>query len=177
LDRDTSGVLILAKDSKSLKRMQRQFKRREVRKTYLALVDGKMRYKNGVFDAPIIRHPKRRKLYTVSKQEDTTGAREAVTEYSLIYEFADFSYVRLHPVTGRTHQIRVHLRHNGTPVLGDPLYGDASTMDRLALHAASVEFTHPESGNRILVTSPLPTDMRNHMRGKFPARSVEPPPR
>ena len=122
LDKDTSGVLILAKSEEALERMQELFQEREMQKTYLALVKGHMRFRNGTIDLPLARSLKNRARFEVVG-EDREDRREAVTDFSVIREFEKFTYVRLMPQTGRTHQLRVHLAHFGNPVLGDILYG------------------------------------------------------
>jgi 23S rRNA pseudouridine1911/1915/1917 synthase len=169
LDRDTSGILILAKDEMTLARMQKKFKKRQIRKSYLALISGKMRYKNGVIDAPISRHQRERKKFAVSPREQDLNqqAREAVTSFSVLLEFDDSSLIRLNPLTGRTHQIRVHLSHFGNPILGDILYGRKQNFERLALHASSIGFTHPASGRPITVNSSLPPVFRQYIRAKL----------
>ena len=170
LDKDTSGVLILAKSEEALERMQELFQEREMQKTYLALVKGQLRFCNGTIDLPLGRSMKHRARFEVVG-EDRADRREAVTDFSLIRAFEKFSYVRLMPHTGRTHQLRVHLAHFGNPVLGDILYGNRKQLElpRLALHAYSIEFTHPFTGNGIRVTSPLPTDLRRYLTENFVA--------
>jgi 23S rRNA pseudouridine1911/1915/1917 synthase len=168
LDKDTSGVLLLAKDFITMKRLQKQFKRREVKKTYLALVHGRMRYRNGTIDAPIGRSHRHRTRYKVievgSSNAESIKAREAITEFSVIRQYQDFSLVKLFPLTGRTHQVRVHLSSYGNPILGDPVYGKGHTFERLALHAYSLEFTHPVTGNLIYSYSVFPGVFRNFLR-------------
>lgn len=164
LDKDTSGVLILAKSDEAVRRMQELFQRREMRKTYLALVKGSLRFRNGTIDRPLARSLRNRARFEVAGEE-REDRREAVTDFTLIREFAGFSFVKLMPRTGRTHQLRVHLAHFGNPVLGDVLYNKSRGKDfpRLALHALRIEFEHPFSGERIQVTAPLPVDLRKYM--------------
>jgi 23S rRNA pseudouridine1911/1915/1917 synthase len=170
LDKDTSGVLILAKTEEALEKMQELFQEREMRKTYLALVAGAMRFRNGTIDLPLARSLKQRARFEVVG-EDREDRREAVTDFSVVREFEKFTYVRLMPKTGRTHQLRVHLAHFGNPVLGDILYGGRQAKDfpRLALHAYSIEFTHPFTGSGIRVTSPLPVDLRSFIAEQYVA--------
>ncbi|NIM15382.1 MAG: RluA family pseudouridine synthase [Candidatus Aminicenantes bacterium] len=165
LDKDTSGVLILAKDTNTMKRLQKQFKRREIKKTYLALVSGGMRYRNGVIDAPIGRSLRDRTRFKVVDNEQ---GREAITEFSVIryYPDRDFSFVKLFPHTGRTHQLRVHLSYYGNPILGDRVYGKHHTFKRLALHAYSLEFRHPITANIIQSYSVLPEIFRRYLGKK-----------
>ncbi|MCP4215054.1 MAG: RluA family pseudouridine synthase [bacterium] len=166
LDKDTSGVMILAKDIRSQRRLQKQFKRREVSKTYLALASGRMRYRNGTIDEPLIRSPNNRTRFVTTNWDNEAAehAREAVTDYSVIKEYDGFSYVKLMPRTGRTHQLRVHLSHMGAPILGDRVYGKVETFERLALHAYSIEFVHPITDQIIKAYSPFPTVFRNVLK-------------
>jgi 23S rRNA pseudouridine1911/1915/1917 synthase len=164
LDKGTSGVLILAKDGTTMKKLQKQFKRREVKKTYLALVSGRMRQRSGTMDAPIKRsHRDWRKFIAVPDRE-SEKVREAITDYFVIREFPGFSFVRLSPHSGRTHQLRVHLTAQGCPVLGDTLYGRRENFERLALHAYSIEFRHPLTGNLITADSLLPRIFRDFLK-------------
>lgn len=182
LDKDTSGVLVLAKDLITMKRIQKQFKRREVHKVYYALTAGELRYRNGTIDAPIARSLRHRTRFIAMEQGDAgyDNAREAVTEFSVIryYPVGNFSLVKLFPHTGRTHQLRVHLTHYGNPILGDPLYGKnkriqkskgknpVAQFGRLGLHAYSIEFMHPHTGNIIQSFSELPPVFRDFLRLK-----------
>lgn len=174
LDKDTSGVLILAKSEEAVRRMQELFQEREMRKTYLALVAGGMRFRNGTIDRPLARSLRHRARFEVVG-EDREDRREAVTDFSVIREFGKFSFVKLMPRTGRTHQLRVHLAHFGNPVLGDILYSKSRGRDfpRLALHAFRIEFDHPFTHEPVQVTSPLPRDLRRYMVENFvtPTRS------
>ena len=169
LDKDTSGILLLAKDENTMLKMQKRFKQRKVEKTYLALVSGRMRYRNGTIDAPIARSLRNRTKFEVPRDDPGGHARDARTDFSVVYEFPEFSLVRLHPHTGRTHQLRVHLAYFGNPVLGDRLYGKESGKKffRLALHACSLSFAHPGSGNWISVRCPMPEPLRRFMAEQF----------
>jgi 23S rRNA pseudouridine1911/1915/1917 synthase len=168
LDKDTSGVLILAKSDEAVRRMQALFQEREMEKTYLALVTGSMRFRNGTIDQPLARSQKNRARFEVPREE-RHDQREAITDFSVIREFEKFTFVKLMPRTGRTHQLRVHLAHFGNPVLGDVLYNKSRGRDfpRLALHALRIEFDHPFTGERVQVTSPLPMDLRRYMMENF----------
>lgn len=168
LDKDTSGILILAKTEEAQQKMQELFQEREMQKTYLALVKGQMRFRNGTIDLPIARSLKNRARFEVPK-EDRHDQREAITNFSVIRAFAKFTYVRLMPHTGRTHQLRVHLAHFGNPVLGDPLYGSRTQpgFPRLALHAYQIEFIHPFTMNHITICCPLPVDLRRFIAEQF----------
>ncbi len=163
LDKDTSGILLLAKDEQSMVRLQKQFKKRRIQKTYLALVSGRMRFRHGLIDLPISRSQRQRTRFQALRQgEERPDAREALTEYDVIREFPGFSLVRLLPRTGRTHQLRVHLAATGNPVLGDQLYGGRRQKEfpRLALHAYSLSFVHPHTGQTVCAFSPLPAELR-----------------
>ena len=173
LDKDTSGVLLLAKSEAAQNFLRRQFARRRVRKTYLALVDGQLQRRHGEFRGALARSLRRRTRFVVVEPEPETApaqkgppARPALTAYDVIREYAAFSYIRLFPLTGRTHQLRVHLAHAGHPVLGDVLYGHPRALPfaRLALHAAALEFVHPASRWQVQAEAPLPPSMRDFLR-------------
>jgi 23S rRNA pseudouridine1911/1915/1917 synthase len=159
LDKDTSGVLVVAKDATALAELARQFRKREVEKQYLAVVWGRMRQPRGVVDSPIGRSPKDRKRMTVRR-----GGRAAVTEYEVITAGKTMTYVRLFPRTGRTHQLRVHLSALGHPIVGDAVYGGArrrsgnAIIARQALHAERLVFTHPATGERLRFRARQPDD-------------------
>jgi 23S rRNA pseudouridine1911/1915/1917 synthase len=171
LDKDTSGVLLLAKDIITMKRLQKQFKRREVKKNYLALVHGEIRYRNGTINAAITRDPRHRTRFKAvpggESTKERSKLREAATEYSVIRQYPDFAFIKVSPLTGRTHQIRVHLSYYGNPILGDPIYGKKEKkriIDRLGLHAYSLEFKHPITGNMIYSYSLFPKKLSNFLR-------------
>ena len=155
LDKDTSGLLVVAKTESARLDLQRQFKARETKKEYLALVKG-IPPDRGVIEEPIGRHPVHRKKMTVRRD-----GRPALSRYEVVERFARAALVRVQIETGRTHQIRVHMAHIGHPVLGDPLYGGARGTDapRQMLHAAALSFSHPHSGERLSFSAPLPDDM------------------
>jgi 23S rRNA pseudouridine1911/1915/1917 synthase len=172
LDKDTSGILILAKTEEAQARMQELFQQREMQKTYLALVRGQMRFRNGTIDLPLARSLKNRARFEVPRDE-RPDQREAITEFAVIRAFETFTYVRLTPHTGRTHQLRVHLAHFGNPVLGDILYGNRKDpgFPRLALHASAIEFVHPFTMNPVMVRCPLPADLRRFLAEQFAAEN------
>ena len=159
LDKDTSGVLLAAKESLTQQRLVDQFANREIKKEYLAVCVGNPG--SGEIDAPIGRHPKRRKEMTI--RED--GGRNAVTRFETVEVRGQTSLVRLFPVTGRTHQIRVHMKHRGTPILGDSVYGNhyqnqKHGAKRQLLHAARLELTHPITGELLVFEAPTPEEMK-----------------
>jgi 23S rRNA pseudouridine1911/1915/1917 synthase len=159
LDKDTSGVLLIAKNAGTLERLSQQFRGREVRKEYLALVRGRLRQRSGTFSGAIARHAVHRQRMALR-----THGRYAVTHYRVVEELESASVVRCFPETGRTHQIRVHLSGAGHPILGDRQYGAersaTSVIQRQALHAAAITFHHPSTHVVTCVTAPLPDDLR-----------------
>lgn len=155
LDRDTSGVLVVARTRKALESLQGQFKRRTVEKVYVALVKGLLSPPAGVIDAPIGRDPARRK-----RMAAVPDGRPAQTIYRLLAASGNYSLVEVKPQTGRTHQIRVHLAAVGHPVAGDAVYGRKDRLiPRPALHSWQLSVDHPESGEKIRFGAPLPPDM------------------
>ena len=158
LDKDTSGLMVVAKNDRAQRSLQRQLKEREVRKTYLALVKGVPAPREGTIEAPIGRHPKNRKKMAV-----VADGREATTRYRVREEIAggQYSLLEVEPVTGRTHQIRVHLAAVGHPVVGDATYGRPSAaVGRQFLHAHKLAFAMPLGGRAVEFESPLPADLR-----------------
>ncbi len=159
LDGDTSGIVLTANDRISAGRLFVGMKNGEIKKTYIAVVCGVPEPMRGVIDAPIARADEGILMRTVSAQ-----GREAKTEYNTVAVSGDgrYSLVVLRPLTGRTHQIRVHMSHIGCPLVGDFLYGERSDLiDRHALHAARMTFAHPADGRQITVSAPLPDDLLN----------------
>ena len=159
LDRDTSGLLVVARSEQAHRRLQAALKRRLIEREYLALVRGQPPARSGTIEAPIGRDPRVRTRMTVGGAQ----SREARTHFTLERALADTSLLRLRLDTGRTHQIRVHLRAIGHPVCGDPEYGTAGMLGltRQFLHAARLAFDHPFTGERVDVLSPLPADLRD----------------
>ncbi|MBI3486353.1 RluA family pseudouridine synthase [Candidatus Daviesbacteria bacterium] len=189
LDKDTSGVILVAKTTEALENLQHQFQTREVKKEYLTLVHGFLQ-SAGQIIAPIGRNPKNREKFTV-----LVGGKEAQTTYQTLKHlempedvldelFADFSkiqmrklanlnyskfsLVRVLPLTGRTHQIRVHLKHIGFAIVGDEKYGgrkivrlDHRFCQRQFLHASKISFKHPKTNEQLVFESPIPDDLKN----------------
>ena len=157
LDRDTSGLLLVARDGRTHARLQAQLRRRRIGRTYVALVRGRPRSRRGRIEAPIgrdRRDPTRMSL-------DTDAGRDAFTEFELVEALPGRSLLRVTLETGRTHQIRVHLAAIGTPVVGDPVYGHGPELglERQFLHAAELRLVHPETGDPLEVHSDLPPDL------------------
>jgi 23S rRNA pseudouridine1911/1915/1917 synthase len=156
LDKDTSGLLMVAKTPQAYRALQSQVAARTVSRTYIALVDGVLGRDEGTIDAPIGRHPHHRTRMAVIPR-----GRPAVTRYRVRERFAHHTLVEVQLVTGRTHQIRVHFAHLGYPVAGDPVYGRADDLGigRQALHAFHLKFTHPTSSRTLEFEAPLPADL------------------
>ncbi len=164
LDKDTSGLVLVAKTDAAHKSLCKQFKNREIKKVYLALVKGRIKNATGSIQSSIGRHKQHRKKMATGLRD----GREAHTDYEVIQRYGHFTFVRLIPKTGRTHQIRVHMASLSHPVLGDSLYGgklDAKfkKISRQALHAHRLEFSHPETKKWMQFDSPLPKDIEDYI--------------
>ncbi len=184
LDKETSGVLLIAKTPEAFGELQRQFKDREVEKVYIGLVHGHVEPQSGVVEAAIGRNPKNRMKFSTVE-----GGRDAQTGYRVIAHFSarseerrlksattkvgfntqdEYTLVEFYPKTGRTHQIRVHAKHIGHPIVSDYQYagrkttrGDRKWCPRLFLHAEKLSFKHPKSGERMTVEAPMPHDLKD----------------
>jgi 23S rRNA pseudouridine1911/1915/1917 synthase len=158
LDRDTSGLLVVARSEEAHRKLQAALARRLIQREYLALVQGRPPARSGTIEAPVGRDPRARTRMSVGG----SSAREARTHFTLVQAFAGTSLLRLRLETGRTHQIRVHLRAIGYPVCGDPVYGVAGVLglERQFLHASRIAFEHPLTGVHVDVSSPLPEDLQ-----------------
>ncbi|MCC6465716.1 MAG: RluA family pseudouridine synthase [Planctomycetes bacterium] len=183
LDADTGGVIVCAKDESTHFKLGEQFQQRTVEKTYLALVRGTVRKDKGEINKPIGRHPDHYEMQRVHKD-----GKPAVTEYEVLERFPGFTYLRITPKTGRTHQIRVHLSAVGHPIVGDRLYnhdngltlsevqgvpalpGEAPLIARQALHAARLAFDHPRDSRRLSFEAPLPADLERALAALRAAR-------
>jgi 23S rRNA pseudouridine1911/1915/1917 synthase len=162
LDKDTSGVILIAKTQETHTALQRQFKKRQVNKTYLALVEGHPEPRQGIIDAPIGRNKRHRKQMAIVR-----SGRKAQTTYRVVELFDDNSLVEVKPKTGRTHQIRVHMAWLGYPIVGDHIYGyrkQRLLKNRHFLHAHEIAITHPVSGAPLSFTAPLPKALNNLLR-------------
>jgi len=173
LDKETSGLLLVAKTPEAFENLQRQFKERKVEKKYLALVEGEVRPKEGEINAPVGRLPWDREKFGVFP-----GGREAVTKYNVLERFdlpggrtsagkTFFTLLELSPHTGRTHQIRVHLKYLGFPIVGDAAYAGRKQAraqrrwcPRMFLHASFLKFRHPKTGNFKIFESQLPEELQ-----------------
>lgn len=188
LDKETSGVMVVAKTEHTLKGLQKQFathgKDGRLEREYTAFVWGKPHPTKGTVNAPVARSRHNRQKMVVTRTADAQGAREAVTHYKTAAGFGApetlVTRVTCYLETGRTHQIRVHMTHAGHPVLGDPVYGTGQrtrasklspqardaliALDRQALHAHLLGFEHPKTGEKMRFQSPLPADLANLLK-------------
>ncbi|MEW6457348.1 MAG: RluA family pseudouridine synthase [Acidobacteriota bacterium] len=157
LDKETSGIIVVAKNQKTYLALQNQFRKREISKEYLAIIHGNLQAKTGKIDYSLGRDLRDRKKISPK----TKKGREALTFYKILDEKKGFSFIKLTPKTGRTHQIRVHLSSIGSPILGDKKYGKKKdTFPRMALHSYSIEFFHPEKKEKVKLYSPLPSELK-----------------
>jgi 23S rRNA pseudouridine1911/1915/1917 synthase len=159
LDKDTSGLILVAKNDRSHRWLQEQFRLRRVRKVYLALVDGTPPTPTGRIEAPIGRDPAHRRKMAVTTLQK---GREAVTEYQTVETYAHHTLIEAHPLTGRTHQIRLHMAFLGCPIVADSLYGrrkPSLPLERHFLHAARLTILLPGQMEEQTFTAPLPADL------------------
>ena len=165
IDKDTSGLLMVAKNDFAHTRLAQQIQEHSFTREYSAVVYGSIKDETGKVDAPIGRHPTDRKKMAVLPYSST--ARNAVTHFWVVKRFEGFTQLRLQLETGRTHQIRVHMAYMGHPVAGDPVYGPKKVIMQLqgqCLHAKVIGFTHPETGKRLLFESELPAYFQNFLK-------------
>jgi 23S rRNA pseudouridine1911/1915/1917 synthase len=161
IDKDTSGLLMVAKNDKAHLSLANQLKEHTVTRSYVAIVHGKIQHDKGTIDAPIGRDPRQRQEMTV-----IASGKQAVTHFRVLERFERFSIVELKLETGRTHQIRVHMKYIGHQIAGDPKYGPAKTLSisGQALHAQVLGFDHPSTGQRLEFSAPIPEDMDKEMK-------------
>ena len=162
IDRDTSGLIIAAKNDAAHLALSAQLKDHSLSRTYECLVTGNMKQDSGTVDAPIGRHPTDRKKMAV-----VAGGRSAVTHWRVLERFPGFTYVECRLETGRTHQIRVHMAYIGHPILGDTVYGNKRAVPGLqgqCLHAVGLRFRHPRTGGLVELTCPLPEEFEARLR-------------
>ena len=177
IDKDTSGLLVVAKNDKTHLALSEQLKEHNVSRVYSAIAIGNFKDDRGTVDAPIGRHPKDRKKMAVLRNSDT--AREAVTHYEVLECYGEFSLIKCELETGRTHQIRVHMSSIGHPLLGDDVYGGGNTkfgakskslIMGQCLHAGELSFTHPSTGEKVHFECPLPdyfTELLKKLRNTY----------
>lgn len=164
LDKETSGLMVVARSEKAYSHLQDQFKKRQVEKIYLGMVWGVITRQTGTFDWAIGRHVKHGERMSVK----TKKPRSAETHFEVLRRFQEMTYLEIKPVTGRTHQIRVHFAASGHPIVGDRRYGkkkEAGQCPRLFLHASRLGFFHPGSHHRLDFLSPLPHDLERFLDG------------
>lgn len=172
LDKETSGIILIAKNPESFAELQRQFKERLVHKTYLALAHGKIAPEEGEINVPVGRLEYNRMRFGV-----VAGGRESLTHYKVLHVYTNsktkepLSLVELYPKTGRTHQIRVHLKYLQRPIFGDELYAgrktarqDRKVVERVFLHAAAITFFHPRTKKEMHFEAPLPEELQVVLR-------------
>lgn len=152
LDMATSGLMVFARGAEMQRRLSEMFREREVEKRYVAMVQGKLEHAEGEVNLPMIADWPNRPLQKI----DMESGKPSLTRYRLLGFDSGSCRVELEPVTGRSHQLRLHMKSIGHPILGDALYGDASSAPRLLLHACFLSFAHPVTGSRLQFTSPAP---------------------
>jgi 23S rRNA pseudouridine1911/1915/1917 synthase len=161
LDKDTSGILVIAKNEKAKKSMVKQFEKRAIKKVYITAVKGCVSENRGRIEAPLGRSPSDRKKIVVGP----LAKKNSVTEFKVLFRSPEYSVLEVYPLTGRTHQIRSHMVYIGHPVLGDVFYGGLQQLrekqyGRQMLHARRITFTHPTEAKKVEFEAPLPEDMK-----------------
>lgn len=159
LDKETSGVMVAAKNNFSHLNLVKQFSSHSIKRKYTAIVNGQVEFDQGLIDLPIGRHKRDFKRKAVS----FVNSKEAVTHYKVLKRLKQASLLELIPRTGRTHQLRVHLAHLGYPILGDSKYGRGDNFTRLALHAQELGFHHPGNKRFMVFSSPLPQEFLSYV--------------
>lgn len=165
LDRETSGLILIAKDNQTHVRLSRDFQKHRIMKKYIALVQGHVEFDEGVIEAALGRHPRHFEKKSVSDSEE---AKDAITYYKTLKRFSNrTSMMALYPKSGRTHQLRVHMAHLGHSILGDDKYGKQSSFFRLALHAQSIGFKHPHSKRWVEFSCAVPAEFFTSGKSKL----------
>ena len=162
LDKDTSGLIVIAKNDKVHAALTEMFQEKKIRKTYLAILKGKLNKSEGKVVTQIGRDKNDRKKMTVI--DDITKGKTAITNYRVLSHNSLFTLVKVNIETGRTHQIRVHMRHLGYPILGDSVYGRKDNEKRQMLHAYKLEFLHPVTGHQMEFTGEIPEDFQKALK-------------
>jgi 23S rRNA pseudouridine1911/1915/1917 synthase len=172
LDKDTSGLIVAAKNDRALRQLQAQFKQRTIIKRYIALVDGRVEPSAALIDAPIGRDPERRKMMSVihssSPRAKSAHTRDAQTQYRALHIYEQYSLLECTPLTGRTHQLRVHLAYIGHPIVGDRVYGRRKqriSLSRHFLHAKELTFRRPSDGAVLTFSAVLPPELQTIIEG------------
>lgn len=164
LDKDTSGIMIVAKNDKTHINLSQQFSKRNIKKEYIALVHGNLNNAKGIISTPVGRNKKDRKKMAV-----TYDGKPAETRWEVLKKFKDFSLLKITPLTGRTHQIRVHMASTGHPVVGDQIYGKKNKDKNLMLgsqflHALKIGFRHPKTGQYIEFSAKIPSELKEILK-------------
>lgn len=163
LDKETSGLLVIAKNNAAHLKLAEQFSEHSIKRKYVAIVDGKIEFDEGQIEAPLARHALKRESMAVSYSQNS---KEALTRYRTLKRGKDFSLLELEPFTGRTHQLRVHLAFIGYPILGDAKYGKRNQFKRLALHAKYLGFIHPTKNKFVEFASSIPREFEEFLKDK-----------
>lgn len=161
LDKETSGIMVVARNNKAHLHLAGQFADHSIKRRYIALVEGRVEFDQNIIEAPIERHPVKRKNMAVGFGPESKYAK---TLYRTIKRTDKFSLLELEPFTGRTHQLRVHLAFLGHPILGDSKYGKEKLLNRLGLHAIYLGFTHPRTGKFVEFSSEMPNEFCEFLR-------------
>lgn len=160
IDKDTSGLIVVAKNNKTHELLSQMFKNKTINRYYTALVIGELPVNEGIIDAPIGRDPNMRKRYTVTK----TNSKTAVTHFNVIKRYKGYTLIKLKLATGRTHQIRVHMKYIGYPVYNDPVYtNNKCTPFGQFLHSSKIDFIHPITNKHINIEIPLPKEFQDYL--------------
>ena len=158
IDKDTSGLMVVAKNNKCHELLVEAFKNKTINRYYTALVIGELDTESGIIDAPIGRDPNERKRYTVTKQ----NSKKAITHFNVIKRYKGYTLLNLKLDTGRTHQIRVHMKYIGYPIYNDPVYTNAKYSDfGQFLHSREIDFNHPITNKHLHFTAPLPKEFQD----------------